>query len=67
MRDGLMHEAGDISELTRHLARLDADRGLLSRLSAATLGTAQTLTWAESARRLNATYATVLARAAGED
>jgi glycosyltransferase involved in cell wall biosynthesis len=69
MVDGLVHPAGDVEELSTHLNVLDGDRGLLERLSRKTLETARELTWAESARRLRATYERVLdgARTREED
>jgi glycosyltransferase involved in cell wall biosynthesis len=62
MRDGLVHEAGDVAELARHLRAVDQDRALLERLSRRTLARARELTWAASARRLRATYERVLER-----
>lgn len=56
LRDGLVHEAGDVRALSEHLRMLDGDRALLKRLREATLQTAQTLTWGDATKRLIAIY-----------
>ena len=51
-----MHRAGDVDQLTEHLALLDADRNLLQKLREASLRTADEITWRAAGRKLLAAY-----------
>jgi glycosyltransferase involved in cell wall biosynthesis len=65
LKDGLVHQTGDVRALSEHLRMLDGDRGLLRRLRAATLQKARTLTWRDATQGLIAIYEQALdARAA---
>jgi glycosyltransferase involved in cell wall biosynthesis len=62
MREGLVHEAGDVAALTEHLRLLDRDAELLARLRSATLARRDSLTWEQCARDLERLYRDLLAR-----
>jgi glycosyltransferase involved in cell wall biosynthesis len=65
-RQGLVHQAGDVATLTRHLRELATDRELLARLRAATLAGRATLTWEHAAREVVGIYADLVAAARQE-
>ena len=54
---GLVHAAGDVDALTRHLTMLHDDRGLLARLREGALRAAPGMTWSAAGRRLAQVYA----------
>ena len=60
-RTGLVHRAGDIAQLQKHINALYLDRGLLERLRSASLADLNTLTWTASVRALIDTYRTLSA------
>jgi glycosyltransferase involved in cell wall biosynthesis len=62
MRQGLVHEAGDLETLTEHLRLLDADRDLLQRLRANAVASRPTLSWAYSAGEIAGLYRELVAR-----
>ena len=62
MREGLVHETGDVAALTEHLRLLDGDPGLLARMRSATLARRDSLTWEQCARDLERVYRELLAR-----
>jgi glycosyltransferase involved in cell wall biosynthesis len=70
---GLVHRAGDVSTLTRHLNSVDSDRSLLAGLRAASLASVAGITWSAAGRRLVDAYRQALdtvrhpARAAGAE
>lgn len=63
-RQGLVHDAGDVETLTRHLRELANDRELLARLRAATLDGRAELTWRHAVRELVGIYAGAVDRPA---
>ena len=62
MKQGLVHEAGDLPSLVEHLRLLDGDRQLLSRLRANAVASRPNLTWEYSAREIAGLYREVTAR-----
>jgi len=62
MRQGLVHEAGDLSTLTEHLRLLDGDRNLLQTLRGNAVASRPTLTWAHSAGEIAGLYRDLVAR-----
>ena len=64
MRNGLIHESRDVDSLTEHIRLLDADRQLLGKLRAASLGDLDKLTWDEAGRKLAEVYREVRKRVA---
>jgi glycosyltransferase involved in cell wall biosynthesis len=62
MRQGLVHEAGDLETLTEHLRLLDADRDLLQRLRANAAASRPTLSWEYSAGEIAGLYRELVAR-----
>jgi glycosyltransferase involved in cell wall biosynthesis len=64
MVDGLLHHAGDVAELSRHLALVATDPALLGRLRENSLGGAGSLTWLEAARHMRDAYRRTVARRA---
>lgn len=61
LRQGLIHEAGDVTTLTEHLRALADDPELLARLRAETLAGLDRLTWSHAARELADVYAGAIA------
>jgi glycosyltransferase involved in cell wall biosynthesis len=61
-RQGLVHEAGDVSTLTAQLRTLAQDRELLARLRSETVAGLGRLTWSHAARELVAVYARTIER-----
>jgi len=61
MENGLVHAPGDVATLAEHITRLHEDRTLLARLRAASLNTANEITWMAAGRRLLDVYREVLA------
>jgi glycosyltransferase involved in cell wall biosynthesis len=57
MREGLVHEPGDVGALTSHLRMVDGDRELLNALRARALAHSGALTWSAAGERLAAAYA----------
>jgi glycosyltransferase involved in cell wall biosynthesis len=62
MENAMVHRVGDVEGLTRHLAMLHEDRGLLAKLRGGTLRSARVLTWAAAGHRLLEAYGVALAR-----
>ena len=58
--DALVHPAGDVAALARHLRALREDPALLERLRTAGLASAGELTWSQAARVLAGAYAATL-------
>ena len=56
MENALVHPAGDVDTLTKHLTLLNEDRGLLERLRAGALATAAESTWEKAGVVLLDTY-----------
>jgi glycosyltransferase involved in cell wall biosynthesis len=54
--NALVHRAGDVDQLTEHLALLDADRDSLEKLRDASLSTVDEITWMAAGRKLLAAY-----------
>jgi glycosyltransferase involved in cell wall biosynthesis len=53
---GLIHTAGDVETLTRHISQLIHDPALVARLRKAVLAQRENLTWAAAAERLEQCY-----------
>jgi len=60
MCNALVHQAGDVETLTRHMTMLYEDRPLLERLRAASLRTLQELTWTAAGLKLLDAYTEIL-------
>lgn len=60
LEDGLVHDAGDVAALAKHLNMLHQGPELLSRLREASLRTVEELTWAAATTRLIQVYKSVL-------
>ena len=60
--NALVHRAGDVETLTKHLTLLHEDRPLLERLRGASLSTVSELTWAVAGVRLLDVYRDVIAQ-----
>jgi glycosyltransferase involved in cell wall biosynthesis len=58
--NALVHRAGDVAELTRHITMLHENRALLHRLRDASLASSNEATWDAAGRRLAAAYREVL-------
>ncbi len=56
MKDGLIHESGDVVSLRGRIDFLASDRKLLSRLRRNSLAGAGELTWEKAAQSLIAAY-----------
>jgi len=56
LETGLMHRAGDVEALTRHISMLHEDRGLLERLRTASLSLAPKMTWSGAGVKLLDVY-----------
>lgn len=61
MEDALVHPAGDMPALARHMDLLDKDRRLLARLREASLATRDEITWMAAGRKLVDVYAETVA------
>jgi glycosyltransferase involved in cell wall biosynthesis len=61
MENALVHRAGDVDQLTAHLALLDANRDLLQKLREASLRTADEITWKAAGRKLLGAYRETIA------
>jgi glycosyltransferase involved in cell wall biosynthesis len=55
-QQGLVHEAGDVGALERHLRQLDTDRDLVARLRRGALANSKRLTWDHAGVDLVAGY-----------
>jgi glycosyltransferase involved in cell wall biosynthesis len=66
MENALVHRPGDVAALTEHIRLLDRDRALLARLRAASLATADDLTWRAAGPALRSAYTEALSRSRGE-
>jgi glycosyltransferase involved in cell wall biosynthesis len=62
MVNALVHDAGDVEALSRHMTMLDQDRGLLERLRAASFGTVNQITWRAGGVRLVRAYRELIGR-----
>ena len=60
MENALVHQAGDVPTLTKHITMLHEDRGLLGRLRAASLSTVGDITWSAGGVRLLQVYREVM-------
>jgi glycosyltransferase involved in cell wall biosynthesis len=65
--NALVHAAGDVQTLTRHMSILDQNRSVLSRLREASLKTVQDLTWTAAGRSLVNAYREIIGRQATRD
>ena len=61
MENALVHRAGDVETLTRHITLLHEDRELLERLRANSLSTTHEMTWSKSGEGLLRVYRDILA------
>jgi glycosyltransferase involved in cell wall biosynthesis len=61
MENALVHRVGDVEALTKHIAMLDQDRELLSKLRTASLSTIGELTWTAAGVKLLDAYRETLA------
>ena len=61
MENALVHKAGDVETLTRHITLLHEDRELLERLRANSLSTTHEMTWSKGAVSLLQVYRDILA------
>jgi glycosyltransferase involved in cell wall biosynthesis len=61
MENALVHKAGDIDTLTKHITLLDADRDLLSKLRKNSLSTTGQMTWSDAGVKLLQVYKDILA------
>jgi glycosyltransferase involved in cell wall biosynthesis len=61
MENALVHEAGDVDTLARHITLLHEDRELLGRLRANSLSTTHEMTWSKAGVRLLQVYRDILA------
>jgi glycosyltransferase involved in cell wall biosynthesis len=61
LRQGLVHEAGDIGTLTGHVRLLDGDRELLARLRRGAVENSLHLTWMDAAAEVTGIYERVAA------
>lgn len=55
-KNALIHRTGDVDTLANHFSRVHEDRALLARLRAASLETADELTWAAAGRKMLDAY-----------
>lgn len=62
LRDGLVHQAGDVETLTSHLRLVDGDRSLLLKLREGAVANSSTLTWDDAAEELKAVYSALAGR-----
>ncbi len=62
MQHGLVHKAGDVETLSRHITLVHEDRALLGRLRTESLRTVSDLTWTSAGRRLLNLYQEVFDR-----
>jgi glycosyltransferase involved in cell wall biosynthesis len=61
MQDSLIHHAGDVQTLTRHITLLHEDRGLLEKLRAGAIRAIPEITWTAAGVRLENVYREVIA------
>ena len=61
LENALVHRAGDVQTLTKHLTLLHEDRALLERLRTASLSSVRQITWAAAGVRLHQVYREVIA------
>ena len=61
MENALVHQAGDVGTLARHMTMLNEDRALLENLRAASLRTVPEITWTAAGRKLLHVYYEVIA------
>jgi glycosyltransferase involved in cell wall biosynthesis len=61
-KNALVHRTGDVATLASHFSRLHEDRALLARLRAASLETADELTWAAAGRKMLDAYRKIVDR-----
>jgi glycosyltransferase involved in cell wall biosynthesis len=61
MKNGLVHQVGDVQALTEHITMLHEDRALLERLRAASISTLHEITWTAAGVRLLQVYRDVIA------
>ena len=61
-KNALVHRTGDVETLANHFNRVHDDRALLARLRAASLATADELTWAAAGRKMLEAYRKIVAR-----
>lgn len=61
MKTGLMHQVGNVDELSRHITMLHEDRDLLSKLRAGGLEAAPGVTWSAAGRILLEAYRETIA------
>jgi len=66
LRDGLVHHAGDVRSLTKHLRMTAADGALLNRLSQGALSRRSELSWEGAAHALGDAYGIGIARHRGK-
>lgn len=64
LREGLVHEAGDLAALTAHLRLIDGDRDLLLRLREGAAANSATLSWNDAAEELKTVYEALAMRPA---
>jgi glycosyltransferase involved in cell wall biosynthesis len=62
MVDGLVHQARDVEELTRHMTALVEDRELFERLRIESINHLEEITWSSAAERLAEIYDEVIRR-----
>lgn len=60
MKNGLVHQVGDVKALAEHITMLHNDRSLLARLRASSLNTVHEITWAAAGAKLLQVYRDVL-------
>jgi len=62
MENALVHEVGDLQQLTSHINLLDQDRSLLGKLRAASLRTIDQITWSAAGDRLYRVYSEAITK-----
>ena len=66
-KNALIHRTGDVATLASHFSRVHEDRALLARLRAASLETADELTWAAAGRKMLDAYRKIVGKFAPRD
>ena len=61
-KNALVHQSGDVESLANHFSRVHDDRALLARLRAASLETADELTWAAAGRKMLDAYRNIVGK-----
>ena len=61
MENALVHPVSNVDALTEHFTLMHNDRALLEKLRAASLATANELTWAAAGRKMGEEYRSILA------